>query len=395
MLDAYQKKYQKFMSRMSRIPGSNRLVPELESLRFVAIASVFMTHLNGYLLAKSQAAWAIAAQGSSLDKIFQQGGYGVQLFFVISGFVLALPFARQRLDLGPAVQLGSYYLRRLTRLEPPYLVCLGILFLALVFYNHQPAQQLIPHLAASAVYLHAAIYQSMSSIDPVTWSLEVEVQFYLLAPLLTLIFMVPRASIRRAILLAGCLLFQALQLKFGWDDDRNSASLLNYLPYFLIGFVLVELYLSGWLSREPRQLSWDFLSLAGWPLIVEFAMCQPSWMPLVFPWSLLLLFVAFFRGRFFRWMLSGTLPITIGGMCYSIYLFHQTLISAVARFTKNISLPGSYAPNFLIQALITGAAVLFLSGIFYLLIERPCMRRDWPQRLSSWLKQNSRLLNAH
>lgn len=313
---------------------------------------------------------------------------------MISGFVLALPFAKQYANLGPKQKLGSYYLRRLTRLEPPYLACLAILFLALVFYNHESATELFPHLLASAFYLHAAIYHSMSSIDPVTWSLEVEVQFYLLAPFLSVVFMLEKVWIRRIALLSACILFQVLQIKFGWDDDRNHPSLLNYLPYFLIGFVLVDLYLSGWLSQEAKLLRWDLFSLAAWPLLFRFLMSQPNWAPLLLPWALLFLFCAFFRGQFFRWSLSGSLPVTLGGMCYSIYLFHQTLISSVARFTKNISLSDAYLPNFLFQALITGSVVLVLSSVFYLLIERPCMRRDWPQRLLHWMKQNPKRREA-
>src|ERR1700733_6334081 len=129
MLSTIQSTYKGLIARLSRIQGSSHLVPELEGLRFVAICSVFLTHLNGYLLAKDTEPWAIAAQGSWIDLALRQGGLGVQLFFVISGFVLAPPFARMRLGLGPKVKLGPYFLRRLTRLEPPYLLCLISLFL--------------------------------------------------------------------------------------------------------------------------------------------------------------------------------------------------------------------------------------------------------------------------
>ena len=44
--------------------------------------------------------------------------FGVDMFFMISGFVLALPFATRYLAHGPRVSLRSYFLRRLTRLEP-------------------------------------------------------------------------------------------------------------------------------------------------------------------------------------------------------------------------------------------------------------------------------------
>jgi peptidoglycan/LPS O-acetylase OafA/YrhL len=376
----------RMLSKLGRIQGSSRLVPELESLRFAAITSVFLTHLNGYLMVKSGAPWAMEARGSLLDRVLKQGGLGVQLFFVISGFVLALPFARRHLKLGAPVPLGPYFVRRLTRLEPPYLLCLGLLFLAQITYNHESARDLLPHLAASAAYLHALIYHAMSPINGVTWSLEVEVQFYLAAPLLTWAFAVEKKSARRALLVAACLLLQGLQLALGLGDDRDNPTLLNYLPYFLMGFILADLYLDGWLARGPRHAAWDLLLAGTAAAALTLAVNRPQWLPLALPWSLLLAVTAFFKGRLLRRALGGPLPITIGGMCYSLYLFHFAVISAFARFSKDLALPGGAVPNLGLQLLITGAATLVLGGLFFALVERPCMRRDWPQRLGARLK---------
>ena len=57
------------------------------------------------------------------------GFRGVELFFVISGFILGLPFAAHYLKGAAPVSLRKYYLRRLTRLEPPYIVALLVLFI--------------------------------------------------------------------------------------------------------------------------------------------------------------------------------------------------------------------------------------------------------------------------
>jgi peptidoglycan/LPS O-acetylase OafA/YrhL len=80
-------------------------------------------------------------------------------------------------------------LRRLTRLEPPYIIALVIFFIANVWVLHAYSfKSLLPHFFASMAYLHNIIYQSFSWILPVAWSLEVEVQFYVLAPLFFLFF---------------------------------------------------------------------------------------------------------------------------------------------------------------------------------------------------------------
>ena len=59
------------------------------------------------------------------------------LFFAISGFILALPFAEHYLSGAPRPTLGRYYVRRVTRIEPPYVINLTIL-LALMLLRQGP-----------------------------------------------------------------------------------------------------------------------------------------------------------------------------------------------------------------------------------------------------------------
>jgi peptidoglycan/LPS O-acetylase OafA/YrhL len=71
----------------------------------------------------------------------------------------------------------------------------------------------------------------------------------------------------------------------------------------------------------------------------------------------------------------------IGGACYSIYLVHVPVMNVVAsiifRFVRADSLAAAWAIS-----LSTLMLASILSGlIFYVLVERPCMRQDWPKRL--------------
>jgi peptidoglycan/LPS O-acetylase OafA/YrhL len=73
-------------------------------------------------------------------------------------------------------------------------------------------------------------------------------------------------------------------------------------------------------------------------------------------------------------------------MCYSIYLFHFLIISAVCRISK----PMHFGPNFwvyyLLQAVLVVPFVLMFCGAFFLLVERPCMDKNWPRKLRNrWL----------
>src|SRR4029078_10187831 len=81
--------------------------------------------------------WAIELGGalSEFDKqvfaLIPKGYLGVQLFFVISGYIICLPLAKRACAApkrAPDFHYGRYMLRRVTRLEPPYLLVLGLSF---------------------------------------------------------------------------------------------------------------------------------------------------------------------------------------------------------------------------------------------------------------------------
>jgi len=68
-------------------------------------------------------------------------------------------------------------------------------------------------------------------------------------------------------------------------------------------------------------------------------------------------------------------------MCYSIYLLHYEMISAVGRLTRRL---GETAPFWIylsLQLVLVGGAIVMVCGLYSVIIERPCMRRDWPKQL--------------
>src|ERR1700679_2638582 len=111
-------------ARLRRRTTSGEWLPEIDGLRFVAIASVLLFLMQGQL--EHHYALAIHPPFTGFARAVDFGNRGVPLFFVISGFILALPFARHHPLAAPAPSLRKYFLRRLTRLEPPYLLNLAL-----------------------------------------------------------------------------------------------------------------------------------------------------------------------------------------------------------------------------------------------------------------------------
>jgi peptidoglycan/LPS O-acetylase OafA/YrhL len=390
----------RFLSRLARRTSSGRYIPEIDGLRFVAIAGVFLFHIA--ILGKVlDGSWTIVQPfgvsgpiGSShsdlVSRTVSQWTYGVQLFFVVSGFVLALPFIAWRVAGGSAVSTSRYFLRRVTRLEPPYLVAMTLLFVgASIAAQHVGAG----HYVASMLYLHQAVYGGPSTLDGVAWSLEVEIQFYLCVPLLAILFSQPDALRRRATIVFVALLAIVFQEYDFGRDPRMAAFLGNHLQFFLVGWLLADLYVISWGSKPTPQRRWDLVSLVGWPLLVGGLMASDRlrFGVVLGPWLLLALCVAALRGPITTRMLRNPWITTIGGMCYSIYLLHYPILILAQHWTERLS---GLSPGLALlgRAAIYAPIVLVVSGVFFAMVERPCMDPRWPSRLLAWVRRSPRRL---
>jgi peptidoglycan/LPS O-acetylase OafA/YrhL len=371
------------IGRLARVTSSGRWIPEVDGLRFVAIAAVFVYHLRGYLAAFSSISWQTPVADDVLARVTEYGNLGVHLFFTLSGFILALPFADHVFRNGPRVSPKAYFLRRLTRLEPPYLLTLFLFFGLYAVTGRRLVAEMLPNLLANCFYVHNWFGAKDGSINTVAWSLEIEVQFYVLAPLLAAIFRVPSQTARRTLLVGAAYAAVLLQV-FVLDKPRAAPiSLLNYLQFFLMGFLAADIYVADWRGAASRSAGWDLVWLAGGGSIVYLAVLESVVLPWALPGLMFILIAASFRVVYCRRFLTNPLVTAIGGMCYTIYLIHYQVISFVGRFTCDWALSRYFFVNLLVQTAVIGAVTLLVAAVFFLLVEKPCMKPDWPRRL--WL----------
>jgi peptidoglycan/LPS O-acetylase OafA/YrhL len=387
------------LSHLSRVMSRGRdFVPQIDGLRFVAVIGVLMFHVRA-ITAWHYGVTLESPTGANglVNWTFGAGSRGVELFFAISGFILALPFARQHLGLGEPVRLKAYYLRRLTRLEPPYVIQLFfVLLVTWLFLRHQPAHkelyhqpdwlaQTLRHLGVSLFYGSGLLTHAHPQPNIVLWSLEIEVQFYLLAPLLARVFQISSAPARRLAVIGLMLLPAALgnfidcPVLFDW-------TLLGKLPFFMAGFLFCDLYLNGHIDTARRNHFWDACFFGSAALVVGLAGLGLDY--LFLPWLSLLAFVGAFRGKVAGWLLSRPLLTTIGGMCYTIYMYHWLMISGLIRVTMPFS-THIFWLNMIIQFVLMSAIIIAVCSVLFALFERPFMQRDWPQKFWARLTRRS------
>jgi len=350
------------LRHLARPRPAQDFVPQIDGLRCVAIVAVVLFHMEGYVAH----ALGQTRPDTFLHHLLRQGNFGVPLFFALSGYIIACPF------FGPKPpKLGAYFLRRITRLEPPYIFNMLLIFALKVAVSGMAVAALFPHLLVSLLYQHGLVYGEHSLVNGVAWSLEVEWQFYLLAPLLFALVLRLRPAWRGAglwlLILAGGL---AHQFADGLPH-RLALTLLHYFGFFVAG-VWVATCEARW-PRGQGHKAHDGLGLCAGLVIVWVLMRQPGWQFTLPAMTGLLVFAAL-RGPVLR-LILGWWPVhCIGAMCYTLYLYHFFVVSLVGRALRRFPGWPQDADHAMLLMATCGLPVVIAACIApYLLIERPFM----------------------
>lgn len=376
------------MSEATRIAG-------LDGLRAVAALAVFGVHFN-------QVVELDAEIGPlSLYRLLANGEHGVALFFGLSGFLLSLPFWRAMLDGASFPSLRSYALRRATRILPAYYVCLTVLVLWSGLWR-VPGAALDILLHATFVFNFAEF--SILSINAPFWTLAVEVQFYLLLPLIFMLLWrkTPAAAIAGMVTLgvasyAGHYwLLGAVTGVIEWPLDPGliwirpygavlNHSLLGHLPHFLLGMIAGRIFLYLRPERGGKPPPWQAAELAFWSVgLAVFLLLATELGDAVqvsrgrygLPLIPLLITVVILLTPFTRFAraLLDSLPLRgLGALSYGIYIYHLPCLNGLDRFLREQQVDAAQHP------LLFGTAALLITlavaSLSYLAVERPLLRR--------------------
>jgi peptidoglycan/LPS O-acetylase OafA/YrhL len=328
--------------------------PDIQGLRAVAVVLVILFHFNP--------AWL-------------PGGFvGVDVFLVISGYLMAgvLLERKGRLEYGLAGTIRQFYVSRFKRIAPAYFAMLvlvsifaAVLFLPQDFDIYKKSLNQAAwfnsnhHFAVSGDYFAPASHE-----QPLlhTWSLAVEIQFYLLAPLLFLLVPTRALPWLLAILLIGLTAVAEYRLRILNIHQETYYSLYSRLPAFFAG-ALVALWL-----RMPRGGK-PLLGSLGLVLVLASAAVQPLLGP--FPGMLALLPVAGAALVLMRppqvpakQILANKPMVWVGERSYSLYLWHWPVLSLLRYYTGSEVLD---IPHSLLFIVLT----LLLTTLSYHVIEMP------------------------
>ena len=353
----------------------------IDGLRGIAALVVILPHSVGIVYTGSQRPGDWVARS---HEVLTFGGAGVDIFFVISGFVIA--YATGRATVGPRY-VGRFALRRSLRLDPPYwasiALALGVLALRQRFGSGTGAElaewPTLGSLVAHLFYLPYIL--GYEPINDVYWTLCLEVQFYLIQVLL---LMIAHASARRlghgqqaagaAITLAAFVvsLYWATAYQPGEVRFLNAWFVQEWYK-FLLGAVLYQV----WAGALPRWIG--PASVGGLALLVALQPLgpyPPRAITLVGNITAMmtgaLLLLAMRRGAMFRW-LSWKPLIFAGTISYSLYLIHIPLIELFMAVQNRLR--GNVSPAEAFSSLgLFYVIAMFCAWVGYRLVELPAIR---------------------
>ena len=346
-----------------------RHVAHVDGLRAVAVLSVIAYHLRD--------AWL-------------PGGFvGVDVFFVISGFVVSRSVAGWHGG-GVGRFLAYFYARRIQRIVPALLACLlGTMLLTALFV---PVAWLGIALERTASYAffglsnfflasHRESYFSPTlDYNPYmhTWSLGVEEQFYLLFPLLFYAWTRGRSGRR----FASAATIVALVASYAWATSLAARDATS--AFYLIGSRLWELAAGVLLfQRSPAVARWParLRSALAWcgALLLAFALAtsEPARFPAPHPLLAVVATIALLaglhaNGRALLARALGAAPMAwIGRASYSLYLWHWPVF-VLLRWTVGLETP--------LQLALGLAATFGLAWVSMRYIEQPFRYAGWLQR---------------
>lgn len=330
----------------------------------------------------------------SLDftPLFSLGGAGVTIFFVLSGFLLSLPFAEWQVGLRPRPPTGRYLFRRVARVFPAYYAQLLLLLALAIWLPSESSIQDWSSLIRHLFMFFVPPPMGATPINGVWWTLPIEFSFYLVLPALAFLmrpgrwwwlltlsliamwlwrfalitwlgdapgplrvvssYQLPGAFDMFGIGMLAAMLHVNRDACPPWLLPRGDASRMGFLGILL---VLVSVY---WLSFQGR-LYW-----ANHPIFY-------LWTPALSLGTAAVILAIASGSRLTDRLFGNRIMIFAGLVSYSVYLWHAMLLGWIHASPAMQGIKGYHLAPLLF---VSVPLVYLIATVSYLLIERPFMR---------------------
>jgi peptidoglycan/LPS O-acetylase OafA/YrhL len=328
----------------------------LDGLRFLTALAVVLFHFVGQTPWAMIYVWGRPYQSTfpEMHRYFAFGRLGVDLFFLISGFVICMSaWGRTPRD---------FFISRVTRLYPMYWIAIGV-SACVIYFADSPFGHPNPRL----IFANLTMLQTplgVENLDPVYWTLWPELCFYL-----TFAVVVWKGlSYQRVVVFCG--LWTVAAVLAPGADIPLLTLIVNptSAPYFIAGMAFYLMH-----RFRPTPLLWGIVAMS-WLMALHFLLAPvggrnnwDTWSPwrgwLVLVTTVFFLLIAAIALGWTRWIRWRGLTI-VGTMTFPLYLLHDTIGMTVVHHYGD-----RYAPWALVA--VTVSALIVLSYLVHRFVERP------------------------
>lgn len=347
-------------------------VPALDGLRGVAVLLVVVSHTA---LLTIPGAFGISF--TNINRIVRGGFFGVDIFFVLSGFLITSLLLREQVNDG-RIRFGNFYARRALRLLPALVV---LLFAHAVYaaVTGLPADAEVNTVWSALLYV--LNWRAAFSSAPLAlgmghlWSLAVEEQFYLVWPAVLVLFfgLRRRASFVSALLITAIVVV-VVHRALVWGDG------VWWIPPFirtdtradslLVGVLLASLWVRG---RTPTRglVPAAWIASVGLVVCIAFTNQEASFVYrggfTLFALLVAVVVLAAVDGRWpgCRVLELGPLRL-VGRVSYGLYLWHLPIFVAVDRYTTGWSAS--------LRVLFAYGLTVLFTALSWRFVEQPALR---------------------
>ena len=332
-------------------------IPQLDGIRGVAILLVILHNQAGLY------------PSLPLQRLFANGWMGVDLFFVLSGFLITGILLDTRESAG---YLKKFYARRCLRIWPLYFSLLAFMFVAVPILR--PSETHVIYDRSSPWWAYPLFLQNFLVAQPttatgplgVTWSLAIEEQFYLVWPVIILLVSVAHV---RAIAFIIVALSPVLRLYLSMHHVDIYPNVFCRLDGLMAGALLAMLIRSDRFNAPAfLKRAWVLFLLAA-PLALLTETFAARWLAFSFTAlaSAAFVYLALFSPRaWLRTILTNRFLVYTGTISYALYLLHKLPFDAARAFHVE------GRPLLALPLLV--AAGYAMAALSWILLERPFLR---------------------
>jgi peptidoglycan/LPS O-acetylase OafA/YrhL len=351
----------------------NGHIDQIDFLRGVAILLVFFFHFmiylfpgyqeleydsNNFLIIKSLRNFILNFNPAG------QGWVGVELFLIISGFLIHFSYLNQ----SKLFTYRFFFSKRFWRIYPPYILCLLFFYITNGVYTMDISHEGIKSLILHILLLHNFSQDTFYSINPSFWSIALEVQLYLIYPLFIFISKKKNELFTFFLSLLVYLIYLFIELRYAKDVNLTiHFSIIKYWFVWCSGAFLASYHFENkkLFKRPIRVFLFSFLLFFVIKLNYVTNMFNTLFAVLAFLAFIEIILHLDIRKNWINYLFRFIMKF--GVISYSIYLIHQPFLVYLLDFYN----PASNFPvlNISIQFIFTFITLVLISISFYSLVE--------------------------